>query len=125
MESVVLDDCTFCDATIDSGVALIRFQQAEGWTVWSIYLPASLGPGTHTLTPDGTGAYVVISENNPDLPPAVHGFYPFSSNVGTVTLAEADLSRGGTVTGTIATQLSLGGITATFDAEFTAVLSAL
>jgi hypothetical protein len=123
--SVSLDDCTFCDATIDSGVVLIRYQQAEGWTVWSIYLPTTQGTGTHPLTPDLSGAYVVISENNPDLPAAAHGFYAGNTNAGTVELTQADMTPGGTVAGTISATLSNAGITATIDAEFSAVLMGL
>jgi hypothetical protein len=124
-DSVVLDDCTFCDATIDSGVVLIRFQQAEGWTVWSVYMPASYTAGTHALTPDLTEAYVVINEVNPDLSASFHGFYPGSSNVGTLTLSEADMTPGGLVHGTISAQLSLGDVEAEFEAEFEAILSGL
>lgn len=91
---VSFDDCSFCDATLD-GPLLVRFQQAEGWTVWSITIPSDSIVGSQPLIPDYSGAYAVINEHNPELDPAYHGFYDATMASGTLTLTEATIEHGG------------------------------
>ncbi|MBL8942884.1 MAG: hypothetical protein JNK45_07050 [Myxococcales bacterium] len=114
---VSFDDCSFCDATLD-GPLLVRFQQAEGWTVWSITIPSDSIVGSQPLTPDYTGAYAVINEHNPELDPAYHGFYDATMASGTLTLTEATIEHGGAVAGTLQGHFVLGEATADLSAEF-------
>lgn len=116
-QMVSFDDCSFCDATLD-GPLLVRFQQADGWTVWSITIPTDSGLGSQPLTDDYSGAYAVINENNPDLDAAYHGFYDATMSSGTVTLTEANIAHGGAVAGTLQGHFVLGDATADLSAEF-------
>ncbi len=115
---LAVDDCVFCDATLNDVTLLVRFQQAEGWTVWTIDIPVGSGVGAQPITDDYSGAYVAINETGPELPPELTGFYDPTSGSGTLTLTEADLSPGGVVAGTISAQLSQGSATADLQAEF-------
>ncbi|MEM6995813.1 MAG: hypothetical protein AAF721_35210 [Myxococcota bacterium] len=123
-EMLSLSDCTFCDATLNAQTLLVRYQQAEGWTVWSIDIPIGSGVGAQPITDDYSGAYVAINEQSPDLPPDFTGFYAPTSATGTLTLTQADITPGGAVAGTLSTTLTLDGVTAVLDAEFYAEIPA-
>lgn len=112
------DNCTFCDATLNMSTLLVRFQQGDGWTVWSVDIPVGSTTGSQPITSDYSGAYVAINEASPDLPPNYAGYYDPTSASGTLTLTQADIAPGGVVAGTLEVELSQGGIGATLSAEF-------
>ena len=112
------DSCTFCDATLNTSTLLVRFQQGEGWTVWSVDIPVGSSTGSQPITDDFSGAYVAINEASPNLPPDYAGYYDPTSASGTLTLIQADITPGGVVAGTLEVELSQGGIEATLSAEF-------
>ncbi|MBL4689056.1 MAG: hypothetical protein JKY37_30975 [Nannocystaceae bacterium] len=116
--SVTLEDCTFCDATLNGTTLLVRYQQAEGWTVWSLDIPVASQLGEQPITDDYSGAYVVINEQSPELPDDFTGFYPATSGSGTLTLTQADIEPGGVVAGTLVANLELGNVSAELHAEF-------
>ncbi len=118
VEVIDVADCTFCDATLNGTTLLVRYQQAEGWTVWSVDIPVGAGTGSMPITNDYSGAYVVINEQGQDLPPGYAGFYAATTGSGTLTLTQADISPGGVVAGTISASLSLGDVGAQLETEF-------
>ncbi len=117
-EVLELDDCVFCDATLNDVTVLVRFQQAEGWTVWTLDIPVGSTVGSQPITDDYSGAYAAINEQGPGLPPEFTGFYAPTTGSGTLTLTEADIAPGGVVAGTVDVQLMLGGVSADLQAEF-------
>ena len=117
-EVLDLDDCVFCDATLNEVTVLVRFQQAEGWTVWTLDIPVGSTVGSQPITDDYSGAYAAINEQGPGLPPEFTGFYAPTTGSGTLTLTEADITPGGVVAGTVDVQLMLGGVSADLQAEF-------
>lgn len=118
VEVIDVEDCTFCDATLNGTTLLVRYQQAEGWTVWTLDIPVGASAGTMPITDDYSGAYVAINEQGQDLPPGYAGFYAATTGSGTLTLTDADISAGGVVAGTISASLSLGGVNAQLETEF-------
>lgn len=118
VQVIDVQDCTFCDATINGTTLLIRYQQAEGWTVWTLDIPVGAGAGSMPITDDYSGAYVAINEQGQDLPPGYAGFYAPTTGSGTLTLTDADISPGGVVAGTLSASLSLGEVDAQLETEF-------
>lgn len=121
--------CLFCDATLQpDGSALLRYQQGDGLSIWTLNLPRDVATGVISLAayPEyiDTALHAHISENGAEVPAALRGFYDQSG--GTLTLSRVELRSGGTVEGTMdapievrgATPAKTGRLRATFTARF-------
>ncbi len=118
-ESVRVDDCTFCDATLMApDLLLLRYQQARGWTIWSLYVPLNATAGELPLTADFSGAYMNLSETSPAVSEPLQGYFDPTMVQGGVTLSVVELSPGGRIEGTLSAELVGEEVTATFTSEF-------
>ncbi|MCR9160907.1 MAG: hypothetical protein ACE37F_10770 [Nannocystaceae bacterium] len=114
-ETLTMQDRAFCDATLDGGVLLLRYQQAQGFTVWSLYIPMASGVGSQALTQDFSGAYMNLNE----VSDTWMAYFDPSMAFGTLTLTDAEIQDGGVVAGTLTASLtSNDGTTAEFSSTF-------
>ncbi len=115
-ETLTMQDRAFCDATLDGGVLLLRYQQQGGFTVWALYMPEATGVGSHPLTQDFSGVYMNINE----VSNAWQAYFDPSMAFGNLELTDADLQPGGTVAGTLTATLTSndGTTTAEFESTF-------
>lgn len=119
-ETLTMQDRAFCDATLEGGVLLLRYQQQGGFTVWALYMPDGIGVGSHALTQDFSGVYMNINE----VSNAWQAYFDPAMAFGTLELTDADLQPGGTVAGTLTATLTSndGSTTAAFESTFYAEL---
>lgn len=115
-ETLTLQDRAFCDATLGGGLLLLRYQQAQGFTVWTVNIPMASGVGSHTLTQDFSGVYMNINEVSDDW----MTYFDPSMAFGTLELTDAQIQPGGVVSGTLTASLtsSDGSTTAEFSSTF-------
>ena len=115
-ETLTMQDRAFCDATLAGGVLLLRYQQAQGFTVWTVNIPMASGLGSHTLTQDFSGVYMNINEVSDDW----MAYFDPSMAFGTLELTDAQIVDGGVVAGTLSASLTSndGSTTAEFSSTF-------
>jgi hypothetical protein len=115
-ETLTMQDRAFCDATLAGGVLLLRYQQAQGYTVWTINIPMASGVGSHTLTQDFSGVYMNINE----VSDTWMAYFDPSMAFGTLELTAAQIQDGGVVQGTLTASLTSndGTTTAEFSSTF-------
>lgn len=115
-ETLTMQDRAFCDATLGGGLLLLRYQQAQGFTVWTVNIPMASGVGSHTLTQDFSGVYMNINE----VSDAWMTYFDPSMAFGTLELTDAQIQEGGVVSGTLTASLTSndGSTTAEFSSTF-------
>jgi hypothetical protein len=96
-----LDNCFYCDATLSLDTFhLLRFQQGDGYSIWSLYFSGDESVGTHTLLQGNDVTYFFHSESDSDVPADFQGpYFGFQTQSGTLTLTSAEYFSGGTVAG--------------------------
>ncbi len=115
-ETLSIQDRTFCDATLDGGILVLRYQQQQGYTVWTVNIPQATGVGSHALTQDFSGAYMNINEVSDEW----QAYFDPSMAFGTLELTDAQLEAGGVVAGTLTASLTSqdGSTAAQFESTF-------
>ncbi|MGH1343460.1 MAG: hypothetical protein ACRBN8_18010 [Nannocystales bacterium] len=115
-ETLSMQDRTFCDATLTPDGVLVRYQQAGGYTVWSVTIPTSAAAGEVALSQDFSGVYMNINE----VGAAWQSYFDPSMAFGTLDLTEADVHSSGVVAGVLSATLTSndGSTTADFSSTF-------
>jgi len=115
-ETLTMQDRAFCDATLSGEGLLLRYQQADGYTVWTVTIPTATSAGSHALTQDFSGVYMNINE----VSDTWQAYFDPSMAFGTLVLSEANVSAGGLVSGTLTATLTSvdDSTTAAFESAF-------
>lgn len=115
-ETLTMQDRAFCDATLSPDALLLRYQQAEGYTVWTVTIPTSATLGSTPLSQDFSGVYMNINE----VGDTWQTYFDPSMAFGSLELTEANLQSAGVVSGVLTATLTSndGSTTAEFSSTF-------
>lgn len=114
-ETLSMQDRAFCDATLSADSLQLRYQQADGYTVWTVTIPTSATVGSLPLTQDFSGVFMNINE----VGDAWQTYFDPSMAFGSLELTEASLQSSGVVAGVLTATLTSGnGTTADFSSTF-------
>lgn len=114
-ETLSMQDRAYCDATLSADSLLLRYQQAGGFTVWTVTIPTSATVGSLPLTQDFSGVFMNINE----VGDAWQTYFDPSMAFGSLELTEASIQSSGVVAGVLTATLTSGnGTTADFSSTF-------
>ncbi len=115
-ETLSMQDRAFCDATLTPDALQLRYQQAAGYTVWTLTIPNSATLGSTPLSQDFSGVFMNINE----VSDAWQTYFDPSMAFGSLELTEADLQASGVVAGVLTATLTSndGSTTAEFSSTF-------